>query len=320
MPYTISDPNFFLARLTSNGNLDISFDTDGTVTTDIDGGEDDYLHDIVLTDDGKIIAAGETNNEPILIQYNSDGSLDTSFGSSGVALQSIHDGSENLEDLEAVNVDSDGYIYALGEYHLPDTSCVNNSGVALYKLESNGSLVSSFGSSGIEILETSYHFSSTNDNFFALQGFSIYSGFQTFNYDADCSGSYTERSILSMHQKNNGALKTTFSSDGILTEQISHYNPAGFLTTNQNNMIVYGNATDFSYIYLRKIKSDGSTDTSFGPVGTGYAISYFSSNATSYFMVQKAVQFTGSPSIYLIGLDKSSNLSLWGYLFITKYN
>lgn len=81
--------NFGLVRLTSDGDLDTSFDSDGIVITDVMAGRDDVAKSIEIDADGKIWSIGYAdldpgNNEILVVRYNTDGSIDTSFDSSGV--------------------------------------------------------------------------------------------------------------------------------------------------------------------------------------------------------------------------------------------
>ena len=75
--------DFALARYNGDGSLDTSFGTGGLVTTDF-GGFFDSARAAVLQPDGKIVAMGFSNSSGTLdfalARYNSDGSLDTSFG------------------------------------------------------------------------------------------------------------------------------------------------------------------------------------------------------------------------------------------------
>jgi serralysin len=81
--------DFALARYNSDGSLDVTFDSDGKVLTDFGPG-DEWVHDIALLADGKIIAAGyshsfnDNNSDFALARYNSDGSLDATFGANGI--------------------------------------------------------------------------------------------------------------------------------------------------------------------------------------------------------------------------------------------
>jgi len=82
--------NFALARYNANGSLDTAFGNGGIVITDL-GPEDDGLWDVALQADGRIVVAGLTRNMPgggnfAVARYTSFGSLDTTFGSGGVAV------------------------------------------------------------------------------------------------------------------------------------------------------------------------------------------------------------------------------------------
>ncbi|MCP4966486.1 MAG: hypothetical protein GY926_14805, partial [bacterium] len=68
---------------------------DGSVTTDF-GSENDWGQSITVQDDGKILVAGYSSNgsdnDFALSRYNTDGSLDTSFGTGGVVTTAIGSG------------------------------------------------------------------------------------------------------------------------------------------------------------------------------------------------------------------------------------
>ena len=53
------DRNFALARTTADGALDLTFDTDGKVETDIGGV--DHAYSVAVQDDGLILLAGRTS-------------------------------------------------------------------------------------------------------------------------------------------------------------------------------------------------------------------------------------------------------------------
>jgi uncharacterized delta-60 repeat protein len=85
--------SFGLARYTTNGTLDTSFDTDGLVRTDNIGagccGSSSYINAIAIQSDGKIVAAGAATSSIALGRYNTDGSLDTSFDTDGVLTTNV---------------------------------------------------------------------------------------------------------------------------------------------------------------------------------------------------------------------------------------
>jgi uncharacterized delta-60 repeat protein len=89
-----TDFNFGLARFNNDGSLDTSFGGDGTVTTNFGshpwGNSNDEIRALLQQPDGKLVAVGSTDaGDDIglphlaLARYNSNGSLDTTFGSGG---------------------------------------------------------------------------------------------------------------------------------------------------------------------------------------------------------------------------------------------
>lgn len=85
----VADRDFALAKLTSAGLLDTTFDLDGKQTTRITGANDGVAEVVVLPN-GEIIAIGEavtTAGKRISVaRYLANGSLDADFGNSGVML------------------------------------------------------------------------------------------------------------------------------------------------------------------------------------------------------------------------------------------
>jgi uncharacterized delta-60 repeat protein len=83
--HTGTTRDFALIRYTSTGQPDPSFGTNGQVTTDFFGG-DDFTWQAALQPDGKIVVAGRAIHPQngrvdfAVARYNTDGSLDTSFG------------------------------------------------------------------------------------------------------------------------------------------------------------------------------------------------------------------------------------------------
>ena len=82
--------DFGLARYNTDGSLDTTFDGDGKVTTDFGDSED--ARGVAIQADGKIVAAGSTLGDFALARYNTDGSLDTTFGSDGKVTTDFGDG------------------------------------------------------------------------------------------------------------------------------------------------------------------------------------------------------------------------------------
>ncbi len=83
--------DFAVARFLANGSLDNSFGGDGRVLTDIDGGVD-VATGVIQQWDGKLLVAGTSNGDGVLVRYNTNGALDTSFGVGGILITSLSGG------------------------------------------------------------------------------------------------------------------------------------------------------------------------------------------------------------------------------------
>lgn len=88
-------PDFALARYQTDGTLDSTFGNAGIVTTDFSG-RGDFLAEIAVQTDGKIVAAGTTQlgdpSKIALARYQSDGGLDEAFGSGGRVVTDFPEG------------------------------------------------------------------------------------------------------------------------------------------------------------------------------------------------------------------------------------
>ena len=73
--------NFAIARYNTDGSLDSAFGIGGKVITDF-GNNADYAYDLAIQSDGKIVVCGGQEYFD-LARYNTDGSLDSSFGTNG---------------------------------------------------------------------------------------------------------------------------------------------------------------------------------------------------------------------------------------------
>ncbi|HVO53795.1 MAG TPA: hypothetical protein VMT37_05215 [Solirubrobacterales bacterium] len=108
---------FTLVRYLADGELDTSFGKGG-IASARPGVGDDFGRAVALSADGKLILGGsydhnpaplEENPAPALLRFNSDGSLDPSFGSGGIILGSFPAGIE-YESLEGMALQADGRV------------------------------------------------------------------------------------------------------------------------------------------------------------------------------------------------------------------
>jgi uncharacterized delta-60 repeat protein len=134
--------DFAVARYNSNGSLDTTFDGDGKVTTSFPGNVASGRA-ITIQPDGKIIVIGTAtlngNSDWALARYNSDGSLDPSFGAAGKVTTDLG----SLEDsATTVALLPSGKLLVAG-------ACRNSSSdFALGRYNADGSLDAGFGTGG----------------------------------------------------------------------------------------------------------------------------------------------------------------------------
>jgi uncharacterized delta-60 repeat protein len=110
-----ADPHgFALVRYGSDGTLDDTFGGDGKVTTVIGDADAAHANAVVLQSDGKIVAAGQTQvggeDRFALARYNTDGTLDDTFGEDGRVTTSFGP----IADAYGVAIQSNDKIVAAG--------------------------------------------------------------------------------------------------------------------------------------------------------------------------------------------------------------
>lgn len=141
-----TDSLFCLARLTSVGDLDTTFNTTGYLTTDL-GGSDDRAFSVAIQSDGKVVAGGYTHvsgndYDFAVVRVGSDGTLDSGFGGGdGVSVLTPGSGDDRAQ---TVLVQSNGKIVVAG-YQDGEGS---DSQLFLSRLNSDGSTDATFGTSG----------------------------------------------------------------------------------------------------------------------------------------------------------------------------
>lgn len=146
--YTFSNVfgyDFMCLRYNSNGTLDTSFGNGGIATFDLQVGSDDRAFSIDIQLDGKLVLAGFSDDgsdrDGAVIRLNTDGSLDTSFATAGVAVTNIFE-----EDIyKVVKIHQVTGNIVVGGTSYEDT---NESNGILARYTSNGSLDTSFSNDG----------------------------------------------------------------------------------------------------------------------------------------------------------------------------
>ncbi len=250
--------DFLVLRYRSNGQLDLSFNNTGYVTTDF-AGSDDYARDVKVQADGKIVVVGSrlANDGTVLhaiARFNMDGTLDAAFGLGGRVTTSSLDGEAYNVSLVDNSIIVSGYSYDPNSLNSFTTSFV------LAKFNSDGTLDFSFGTSG-KVTTTFGDSSYSTGMGIQSDGKIVLSGFVRIvgGYDHIALARYTTT----------GALDTSFDGDGRVTTSIGYVDYSSDLTIQADQKIVLAGSIDNYYanFALLRYNSDGSLDSSFGNAG-----------------------------------------------------
>ena len=134
---------FALVRYADDGALDASFGVGGIVTTDFVG-PPRAAHALVLQPDGKLVVAGERRapqtNDIAIARYDSDGTIDASFGTGGVAATNLEG---DFETGLAVVRQADGKLVVAGQ-----RSDGTVADFVLVRFDANGVLDADFAGGG----------------------------------------------------------------------------------------------------------------------------------------------------------------------------
>src|SRR5262249_5240268 len=100
---TATNDNFAVVRYSADGSLDASFGQGGKVSTNFSGASIDDAYAVAIQSDGKIVLAGTSNRignfDFALARYNSDGSLDSTFGTGGLVTTDYSGGNDVAQAL-----------------------------------------------------------------------------------------------------------------------------------------------------------------------------------------------------------------------------
>ena len=142
-----------VSRYLSDGTLDPAFDGDGRVVVDINGSE--WVQDVVVQPDGKVLVAGHVfnfdrmNEDMFVVRLNEDGSLDSSFGTGGIALIDLSDTPGGSSDVaHAMALQPDGKIVLAGGSIRNNSNDGSGQNIAVARVNPDGTLDPSFGTDG----------------------------------------------------------------------------------------------------------------------------------------------------------------------------
>jgi len=228
----------------SSGELDTSFAGDGTIMTfippilDPPGYNTDIPHAVAIDGDGRILVAGVATEHPFALErYNADGTLDTTFGTDGLATFSTQWNGEAT----CMVVQPDGRILVgggLGAFY------------ALARFMPDGSLDPGFGQGGlVQQLEprgTATGIALLPDGRIVLAGGGVGHSLHLSRYES------------------NGLPDDTFGTNGVVDTGLAASGRLGMARQADGRFVFVFFAGGFRMV---RLLSDGSSDAGFGSGG-----------------------------------------------------
>ena len=154
--------NYCITRLNPNGTIDTSFGNNGMMIANVTPYRFDFGASLAIQNDDKIIIVGTSYNigddlHAVISRFNSDGSIDTSFGNNGTIIAQLINNSVLGEFID-VKLNSDGTIIVGGNaYYLGGQGGFQGVIPTVVKYTTNGHLDLSFGNNGIVNLSTIFN-------------------------------------------------------------------------------------------------------------------------------------------------------------------
>nr|WP_237440418.1 hypothetical protein [Alcanivorax sp. DP30] len=253
------DPAVSVVRLNADGSLDSGFAVGGKLLINMSSyGEQIYA--MAQQADGKLLLSGRIETASngasafLAVRLNTDGSLDSGFGSGGKALHSV---SSAYNYSSSVAIQADGKIIAAGRRYNG-----SNSDMALLRYNANGSLDTSFGSNGL----VSHAYGASRD---VALGVAVLDSGRIVTVGDSYNGSNDEAAIVAFTAA--GAVDASFGNNGKVTlsgggsidtaNQSIELASGGFLQVGQTR-----DGVDTAAAFARFL-ADGTADTTFGNDG-----------------------------------------------------
>ena len=239
------------------GDLDTTFSTDGKVTTDI--GTTDAGRAVAIQADGKIVVAGfaqiSGNYEFAVVRYGTDGTLDSSFSSDGIATVDVSSGQDFAY---ALAIQTDGMIVVGGATGVGGA----NTEFGLIRLTSSGILDTGFSADG----KIEFGVGVGDD---VLTGLAIASDGDIVAVGYGSNGSNFDFAVARLTSA--GVLDTAFDTDGKVLVAIGAGADYGHAVSiaSDGDIVVAGvahNGTDDDVAVVR-LTSAGALDTAFDSDG-----------------------------------------------------
>ncbi|MFO7791191.1 MAG: T9SS type A sorting domain-containing protein [Bacteroidales bacterium] len=255
------DDYFKIARYNPDGSLDSTFGTNGVVITDFGSAPSS---NIAIQSDGKIVVAGtifynveDSHHDFCVARYNTDGTIDTTFGSMGMVTTEFVDTVSADDQVRGMAIQSDGKIVVAGIVDEGTTQW--NFAMARYNMD--GSLDLSFGENGKVI--THFYTQSLLGNIDIQPDGKII-----------LCGSLTNNALALARYNSDGSLDSSFGNDGkVIDYSVDLAVETGLQS--DGKIVCFGNKIDNGErnFCITRYDVNGYIDTDFG--NDGYDILNF---------------------------------------------
>ena len=250
-----SSNDFALVRYNIDGTLDTAFGGDGKVTTTF-APMNSQIMSLFQQTDGKLVAAGYRSTvsgssyDFVLVRYNLDGSLDTSFDGDGISITSNGICYSAIRQVDGKIVAA-GYISGSG------------GGFKLVRYNENGSLDASFNGTGV-VFTTIVAGHLNNAATSVIQQ----SDGKLIAVGSSSNGTNTVGYFVAVRYNQNGSIDTTFSGDGKVLESVNGVSGGRSVIEQPDGKIVISGFSETSGAALMRIES-GQPDSDFDGVIDG---------------------------------------------------
>lgn len=284
--------------------LDSSFGTNGKVIVGFPALLND-AYALLIQSDGKIVVGGRTKGDTwdfALARYNSNGTIDSTFGSGGLVTTDFNSSDDGLY---ALGVQSDGKIVAGG---YTQTASPSQTKFALARYTTSGAPDSAFGTGGL--VTTAIGVTRAEIKALAVQadGKILAAGFAKMGRGNELALARYDSAGLPDPQ---------FNTTGMVTKSIGSDDAAQAVAVLNNGKILAAGYSLVSSGYdfaLIRFTSTGSVDTSFGTQGSGYVTTNFLALSSSHRLGSSdkaySMGIAGDDHVVLAGQVKSDS----GYL------
>jgi len=281
---TTTDNDIIILKYKSTGELDNTFGSNGVVKYD-NNENDDRGQSIVLNSSGDIFVAGSTEEayvyRTLILKFKPTGSLDTSFGTDGIA---TYDTDTSSDFASSIVLNNYGEPYITGR-----TSAGSDYHASIWKYNSNGVLDTDFSTDGM----VTYNSSSDSNR---GMGIVLDSNENVYTVGYNASGD-----MIILKYNSSGTIDSTFGTNGVVTFDGAERFDYGRAIAIDSTGSIYITGNDTGEMYLVKYNSNGALDTSFGTNGVA-----------SYIGRGYSIAFDSKENIYVAG-NRYTDLVVWKY-------